>query len=212
MAGSEEFILSRKNNIFASQIKIYLSNLFFIGLAFFFYTFIPYYPKFINEETRNFLIFLIISYFLAAPLIYLFFPSADPKKNKSLMLTRALWRIIKNFKNYYRKSLADPNFSPAWLSKEEKTALLFFLVKFFFLPIMLNFAFSNYHSFLNGYRQLKTNYLELDIAFFNTFIYPCLLSLVFVIDTVFFAFGYTLEAGFLKIKCVRLNRLFWVGL
>jgi len=101
--------------------------------------------------------------------------------------------------------------SPSIKSKKSlKTSVLFMLVKIFFLPIMLNFTLNNLGAFKNQFSSLTINSL-LTINGFNMVLFPFLLTTIFLIDTLWFSFGYTFESGFLKnnIRSVEPTILGW---
>lgn len=80
------------------------------------------------------------------------------------------------------------------ITDEEKRAILFALVKAFFLPIMMNFFFSNGRIFLNFWASFVEQGFPLNVPMFNIIIYPMLFNLLFLIDTAFFVFGYSVES------------------
>ncbi len=104
---------------------------------------------------------------------------------------RILWRNVPLFG---RKTSQEKT---EW-THEEKTALLFILVKAFFLPVMLNFAIDNFRSVSWYLSVVSGNGVDLSISGFNSFIYPGLIALLLLIDVVYFTFGYTFESAKLK--------------
>jgi len=101
--------------------------------------------------------------------------------------------------------------SPSIKTKKSlKTSVLFMLVKIFFLPIMLNFTFNNLGAFRNQFSAITINSF-LTLNGFNTILFPILLTTIFLIDTLWFSFGYTFESGFLKnsIRSVEPTILGW---
>jgi protein-S-isoprenylcysteine O-methyltransferase Ste14 len=89
--------------------------------------------------------------------------------------------------------------------------LLFLLVKIFFTPLMINFFFNNYFSVKEQIGALGGVDTLFSVHGFNAFLYPFLLSLIFLADTLYFSFGYMLEAKFLKnnIRSVEPTILGW---
>ena len=77
---------------------------------------------------------------------------------------------------------------------------------------MLNFFFSKYHAIKYQLPNLLNSGNLLTIDGFNFLIFPFLLILIFLIDTLWFSFGYAFEAGFLKntIRSVEPTILGWV--
>ena len=83
--------------------------------------------KILKHKTQDTLLYLFLAYLVLAPILYLFFVK-EYSENKSYLFFRALLRNLKAF--FQRQG----NFS---LEHEEKVALLFILVKLFFLPTMI---------------------------------------------------------------------------
>jgi len=193
---------SKKQKLdFIKKFKNYLSNIFLIWFFILIYNTIEYYQNFLSPITQTTLFYLALAYTVLGFLFYLFTPLERISKSKGTII---LGFFYKNLKSTFR--LKKPS-----ISKKEKTALLFVLVKAFFLPIMLNFVFGNYHhlnNLLNDLFELKPN---LDIQTFNTMLFPLLLTGIFFIDTAIFALGYLFESSFLKnkIKSVEPTFLGW---
>ncbi|MBI2140523.1 hypothetical protein HYU14_06365 [Candidatus Woesearchaeota archaeon] len=166
-----------------NPLKYYFSNLLFVWLAILVYTSTPYYANFLNPTTQQILFSLAVIYTLAFP-TYLFLKLPS----KGYLAVMALKKLAIKFVRVHDEK--------SNLEKSEKTALLFILVKFFFLPIMVNFLLDNY-SALTAY-PLR-NIVASQDYFLNSF-YPFALTFLFFIDTLWFVFGYTVEAGFLKSK------------
>lgn len=183
----------KSNKIDFSKIKKfshYLSNIMLIWFFILLYNTFDYYQGFLSQTTQTTLFYLALAYTLIGFFIYLFIPREKISKSKGTII---LGFFYKNIKNTFR--LRKPS-----ISKTEKTALLFVLVKAFFLPIMLNFVFGNYQHLGNLFNDLLQLKPTLDIKTFNTMLFPLLLTAIFFIDTAVFAFGYAFESGFLKNK------------
>jgi len=166
-----------------NPLKYHLSNLLFVWLAILAYRYVPYYSNFLNTVTQQILLSMAIVYTLAFP-IYLFLK--PPSKGYLALIALKKWA---------KKIIGVHDEGPN-LEKSEKTALLFILVKFFFLPVMINFLLNNY-STLKAY-PLKNIAASQDYFLYS--FYPFALALFFFIDTLWFVFGYTFEARFLKSK------------
>lgn len=114
----------------------------------------------------------------------------------------------------WRMLVKNPEATSTWRAgKRTKNTVLFSLVKIVWLPLMLQFLWSNGNSLFFAFRELITpqNH-EPAVVFFNLKIFPLLLSLAFFIDTLFFAFGYLFEAPFLRntMKSVDSNGWSWL--
>lgn len=97
---------------------------------------------------------------------------------------------------------------PWTMDKATKTAFLFMVVKFFFVPIMLNTVTGNWAGITNDVTNFRNGNLQ--VNFDN--VYYVILSSIFLLDTGIFAFGYLFEARWLhnKIRSVEPSLLGWV--
>ncbi len=156
------------------SLRLYLSSVLLYGLGILLCRYLPYFQKTLMLKTQEVLLYLFLGYVIIAPFAYLLFAN-EHTSNKSYLF----WKfIIRNLKVLVRR---EPSFS---LHHEEKIALLFILVKIFFLPTMINFFFGN----INGL-HIQLNKLQW---------YPLLFTLLFTIDTLIFSIGYTFESPRLK--------------
>lgn len=176
------------------RFKPYLANLFFIWLAVIIYRNLTYYQNFLSQRTQFALLFLAILYSVIGLLYYsyLFFSNKKPIAESNGLLAL---RAISKFQN---------------AEKREKVSLLFLLVKFFFTPIMLNFCFSNLNA-LNSQSEKIFSISALNISTFNNILFPLILSIIFLLDTAYFTFGYLFESKHLsnKIRSVEPTLLGW---
>ncbi len=166
------------------KLKPYFANIILIWFGFFLYKTISYYKNFITEKALTTIFLLSLAYTIIGFSYYLAIPKEKIKESKGLRIFRFIKKIIK---------LTKPNF-------KEKTAVLFALVKFFFLPIMLNFSFQNFYFLKNQISQITSISTLFSISSFNLILFPLAIGFLFFIDTTIFAFGYAFEAGFLKNK------------
>ena len=88
----------------------------------------------------------------------------------------------------------------------EKQAMLAIALKFFFLPLMLNFVINNLGIMAREYHALTTM-----VAGFHPHLYLLLLNLLFFVDVIIFTFGYMIEIPRLKniIRSVEPTFLGW---
>jgi len=171
--------------------KGYLYNILFIWGAFLIYFFLPYYQNFLRQDTVELLFLLATAYTIGGLIAHLRKPFT---KTKGYFIAKSLQRITKGPYEKNKLGVVFPR-----LEKEEKTSLLFVLVKFFFLPIMLNFFFANANATIDQIPRVFASGAQF-IPFFNTSLFSFLLALFFLIDTAWFAFGYTFESKKLKNK------------
>ncbi len=181
------------------RLKPYISNLILIWLAVYIYRHVSYYSGFLSQQTQEIIFYFAISYTFFGFLFYIFMPSDRIPQSKGLILFRALNRVLGRFPK-------------SRFEKHEKVALLFIIVKFFFFPIMLNFFLNNYFAVKNSVNGLPNLASFFSIGVFNSLSYPFLLSLIFMIDTLWFCFGYAFEAGILKntVRSVEPTFIGWI--
>lgn len=195
------------------KYKPYLANLILIWLVFFLYKTLPYYKNFLKSESLTTLFILSLTYTVIAFLYYLFIPKDKIKPTKGLIILKGIKRQIKGV-YYCTKNFKDKKQKYPKVKGIEKVSFLFILVKIFFLPIMLNFFFSNWKAFIYQLPNLiSENSLNIAIIpFFNNILFPFLLTAIFMIDTLWFSFGYTFESTLLsnKIKSVEPTILGWL--
>jgi len=179
-----------------SGIKNYLANLIIIWLAIVIYHYTDYYQNFLNSQTQTFLFILAISYtILAAPF---YFSNMVSKQTHAYLLLTSIKHIIKNTILYLKSLQHSYTFQFPKLSKQQKTAILFLLVKFFYLPLMLNFVFNNYHATKINFSIVSSLAHPLTITNLLNSVYPFALALIFFVDTAVFAFSYAFESKYLK--------------
>ena len=133
------------------------------------------------------LLYFYFGYLIFSPVYYYFFIK-DNYESKPYLILRGIIKAILRLINENNQKL----------TKEEKVAFLFMLVKFFFLPIMADFFFNNFESFKGVFKNFQ----------FYTFG----LNLIFLIDTFIFLFGYAFEFSFLRniVKSVEPTFFGWV--
>lgn len=169
-------------------LQLYCSSLIVYTAGILLFRYLPYYKTTLSPLTQNTLLFLYGGYILLAPFYY-WLTTHPHTTNKPWLFLQAISKYI--------SSLLQTKPTPS-LEKEEKVAVLFILVKVFFLPLMLNFFFSNFNHLL----YLKDNFAW----------YPFFLTLVFALDTLIFAFGYTFEFRSMNnlVKSVEPTLLGWI--
>ena len=193
------------------SLKNYVSNIILIWLAIWFYKHNGFYLGFLSSETQKFLFYLALVYTILGGLFYAIFPSREGHKTKGRLLFGAIARSFKEFFDYIGPIKFKSEKKMFRLEKEEKTAILFMIVKIFFLPLMINFTINNYYSITSSWG------IVFGLQMFNyetilNIIYPFLIGVIFFIDTFYFSIGYLLEAGFLKnvVKSVEPTIFGWV--
>lgn len=197
------------------RLSGYLSGAVLYGAAIAIYSFLPYFRDFISRSdldvsylpdglrhgfelalavlganTYEAILHLYFGYLVVGFWWFLFSRRAR-ENTRTVIFWRVVGRIMKGWRDV---SVSQGTAGPpeAQLSKEEKATALFFLVKFFFVPVMVNFLFANLGAFLTSGHTLLTaapaEYLER-----NRLIYFTLLNFMLVVDTGFFVLGYLFE-------------------
>ncbi len=167
----------------------YTAGLVVYGFGLFGYTNLGYYRGFISPDTLKTLMVLLTLYLvLGWPLLIL---TRKEIGHKPSIFLRALLKLV----------------SGKTLDRQEKDVVLFFGVKFFYIPVMLNFLFAN----SRGAFDFITHFTVRGFPFHFRYDYTGLFSIIFAIDTLFFAFGYLVEHRRLNnmVKSVEPTLLGW---
>ncbi len=156
----------------------YIATLFWITLCIGVYHFVSFYQSFLSPLAVNILYGVVLLYGVGYPLYFLFFLRksrnflwrvVDVTYSKSVLAFLYVWHLIQKI----TRGRGD-------IDTTERTAFLFILVKFFFLPLMVQFLISNFTVLLG------TPLVEW---------YGFALILLFTIDTLVFTFGYLVESS-----------------
>ena len=166
------------------NIQPYLLNIILIWAIISLYKTLPYYKNFLRPEAQTTLFYFAIAYTIIALPYYLL--KEQKQKSKGEEIINLIYKTI--------------TFKFQDITKKEKIQFLFILVKIFFTPIMINFTLNNYFYLKENLSTLVNLSSLFTIDGFNLIIFPLALGLLFFVDTLWFAFGYLAEAGFLKNK------------
>jgi protein-S-isoprenylcysteine O-methyltransferase Ste14 len=185
--------------------KHYFSSLFLYAIGLLMIAQHTWYTNLLNSEVYGvgvfeFFVYLFFAYAVLAPLVYAFTEPKDLWRSKPVMITNYLWRSI-------RRQKKNDSFAP---SREERQAILFYFIKLFFGPQMVQYTFANMNSldtlFLPVYQSAEVIFSDLENAtrgmwfHFQNQLYFFLIPFLFFLDVFFFALGYIWEAPFLKNK------------
>jgi protein-S-isoprenylcysteine O-methyltransferase Ste14 len=187
-------------------LKNYLSTLFFIFLAYLIYTRSNFHFDFIsgnvsidflniNLEILNVFYAIIGLYVVFLIPLYLKYPA----ESKARIVIGYFSKVIRGDNSY---------------SEKEKTALLVWIVKLFFAPLMITWLTKHIFSLVNNWHGLLWNtwLLSGDFRiFFDTHFFWTAFSTILFIDVLFFTLGYLIEMPALKntIKSVEPTILWW---
>jgi len=185
---------------FRARAARYLPSVVIIWGAIIFYRNDSYYSGFLTQSTQKTLLLFAFSYSLVGLFVYLIAPIERIPKSKGYIAFKFFKRIVLNLRSCRIRFISGIKQERLKVTQEERTAVLFILVKLFFLPLMLNFLFGNYESVKSSLDSPSFNNLLFSVDGFNTFIFPLLFSVILLVDTVIFTFGYMFDADFLKNK------------
>lgn len=137
---------------------------------------------FLDGRVITILFGLLGGYVVLAP-VYYGFIERDAAVNKPLLILRALRKVMV----WRWREIVD----------DEKVALLFWLVKFFFLPLMIHFLLANFRTLLGT-----------PVSSLFAFV----LIVLFTLDTFLFAIGYLIEMPLLNnvVKSVEPTIFGWI--
>lgn len=186
----------------------------FYGFALALYRTLPFYREFLLPESQRAFLALFVAYLVVA------FPYFLLKRDRSLREHRERLALVGALRvacrapgAFVRFAHGEPFRIPG-LAPREKIAVLFAAVKFFFLPLMMNFMLVNGQAMFVQSRRLAA--LPSDsaadwIAVGNGIVYPLALAFIFFVDTLWFTFGYLIESPRLGnvVKSVEPTMLGW---
>jgi len=187
-------------------LKPYLVNLLLLGIALIIYKNLSYYKSFLYIETQTVLtlIFFIYAIF-GLPYYFLKRKYSDgDSTEKAILVLHIFTKILPS-----RFSSSKGERKGHIFDRETKVALLSYAVKFFFLPIMINFFFTNFSSLVRYSTQFTFTPPSSTILFDQ--IFNIIYNFIFVLDTIIASFAYAVEVPFLKnrIKSVDFTFFGW---
>lgn len=195
-----------KKKMFRMAFEKYFSGVVVYGLAILFYSNNSYYLSFIKTETGWFLRVIYGLYLVIGLPIIILSKNKGPSRPQQIL--QALKKVVEDFFRIALFFFTRKEVVLTGLDKTQKTSLLFALVKFIYVPIMLNFFFENFLGVYNYVGHLKQALTAFDFQYLYRFI----LKLIFTLDTLYFAFGYFVEHSALKnvVKSVESTFLGWM--
>jgi protein-S-isoprenylcysteine O-methyltransferase Ste14 len=192
----------------------YFSNVFFLIFAWLIYSANQYYSDLLNPAAWAIISIYVAGYIIIGFIFYTFIIKKINQNTVGYTLLRALNRISRQIMPYLRSFTKDASIKAPVLYPEEKTALLYSLVKFFYIPLMVSFIVGNIAQVSNAFSSLSNIPWEnrFTIANFNQFINPLFYYFLISCNTLIYCFSYMFEAGFLKnrIRSVEPTALGWL--
>lgn len=193
-----------KNNItkklnYKEALLNYFSDIFFITAGILIYRYILYYKKFLLESVQKEILLFAFIYVIIAFPYYLFIKFGSFSRGAQIIL--GLLDFIKQWGMYFKKKKTSlPSFS-----KEFRVCILFMLVKFFYIPLMLNFATLH---IVNIEKAIIDN---LHKKPFYDILYLMIIDLMYLIDTGLYCVGYLVESTYLdsEVKSVESTLSGW---
>jgi protein-S-isoprenylcysteine O-methyltransferase Ste14 len=124
-----------------------------------------------------------------------------------------VWLIYSGAKKIFKWIFTDKMRKDSEVSREEKISMLFYLVKLYFAPVMLNFLIGNWQSLSGSISTLNSmGAFTMDEKNILKIYFPAILHVMLVIDTIIFSCGYLFESSRLKniVKSVEPTALGWL--
>ncbi|MFA6423439.1 MAG: hypothetical protein WCW17_03245 [Patescibacteria group bacterium] len=225
-------ILKKLNPTVKDKLIAFTSGIILYFIALYFYSHNNYYQSFINRNDfdlskvpNNFVIFfdnffalvgrnteailcrLFYGYLILGFILLFRKNKINLNESRPYVFLKSIFKFLKNNAKFIlgKNVLQFKNN----FSDYEKINARYFLLKLFFLPIMINFFFDNFSGIfihLDDYSHSNNN---LDLLYKNG--YLLILSSLLLIDTIYFVFGYAFEfQKYSKIRSVEPTILGWV--
>lgn len=166
-------------------------NLLIYSVILVLYLWHPYYRNFLAPETKLVFQTLWTAYLLLG-LPYYYWRFGRKIKNEVDYALEKVPSLIRFLKNLFLRRSSSPQ-----QKKSAQVAALSYVVKIFFLPLMLNFFFGHVEGFLQFWQKGQFGVGSLAQYFWDTG-YQLIFNLIFILDTVVFALAYTFEFDFLR--------------
>lgn len=186
--------------------KNYLSTLFFLLIAYFIYTKNSFHIDFISVSVRidfldivlelKYVFYVILALYVIflVPLYYVY-----SEKSKARIVLGHLKKTIKG---------------DSTMNHDEKTALLAWVVKLFFAPLMIVWLTQHIFTLINNWHSLFQNFEIFSsdfVLFFTNYFFWTAFTTILFFDVFFFTIGYLVEMPALKnkIKSVEPTLIWW---
>ena len=182
----------------------YISYLLLITVALLFYSLNAYYMGFLGPQTWRLLLWLALAYVvLGLPYYY---ARGKDYQGSGFKAVLAMLHIIELVKLYLSGEKAYQ------IPKDQKASLMFLLVKFFYIPLLLNFVFIHQTDFMPYLSLFFRGLPDVSIhALLLNYFFPLIVITIFALDTLWYSFGYLFSFSFLgnRIRSVEPTVLGW---
>src|SRR4051812_11327598 len=194
----------------ANRYSYLAANLVLLWLAVLIYRTNRYYIQFLSDQTKSLLVWLAAGYTGLGVVFYSLRQDLQPSRGYIALI--AIWKRVKDLRLYVRDFPLNPALRIARLSSTERTTLLFLVVKFIYLPMMVEFVVANWELMHGKMWLLQGTTPQASFRYFNMVIFPLAIDILFIAECVLYAFGYAFEASRLKnqVKSVEPTVLGWV--
>jgi protein-S-isoprenylcysteine O-methyltransferase Ste14 len=179
------------------------ANLVLLWLAVLIYRTNRYYIHFLSEQTKVLLIWLAAVYTGVGVVFYSLRRDLNPSRGYIGLM--AIWQRLKDLRVYLRDFPLNPALRIAPLSNTERTTLLFLLLKFIYLPMMVEFTVANWSLIHGEIWLVQGTTPQASFRYFNLVVFPLAIDILFVAECVLYAFGYAFESSRLKNQVISVE-------
>ena len=185
----------------ARNITSYLANLAVIWGLIAFYLYGVFYPYWLAPAAKLALVAGAAGYTLYGLVRFVFLPGDRVHESNGYLA----WQAVRHWANH--RQFPPPDEGQA--QHPATTALLFLGVKAFFIPAMVNFLLSNWTDVGRFWRACDLD--SMDQAMLTGPVFQLTLSAFFLVDTLYFTFGYLIDSTALgtQVRSVEPTLLGW---
>ncbi|MCP5061428.1 MAG: DUF1295 domain-containing protein [Ignavibacteriae bacterium] len=189
-------------SLFSNEYKTTLKESVVVAFLLAFYNFSSYYSNFLVDDTVT-TITMLGGLYIGYAWIKTFFTKEEIHLKFYIIyevISRSFSKYLSSNKQLETQKL---------LTNVETNNLLFVFVKMFYIPVMLNFTFSNYGAVSDLFFRLQF-YKISDFTIIHW--YKLLLPIFFLVDTSYYLFGYLIESKKLgsTVRSVDKSTLSWL--
>lgn len=172
-----------------------------------------FYVGFLSQPTQHILLGLAIAYTVGIALYYAlaYARTTDTSPPHAYIALAAIGRWLSSTRKSLMGIPQESILESAAITHAERTSILFLLVKFIYLPLMIEFAVGNWQKMAERSAASGEFGQMPFVELFNALIFPLCLSLIFTVDSALYAFGYLVESKRLEntVRSVEPTALGW---